>query len=651
MPTPSSLSAVEAALGIKLTRTAPDEHQLRRPQYRNHYLLDEQENVIGLHLSEAIQGELRLGEPFQHLQLLKIKSPDLSKITFEVDMPHLDLIDLSGCGLKSFTLGAGFQRLKTLILRHNQIQSFVLQGEAMNSLEIVDLSYNDNLLEIHLSSELPRLGYFYAYGGGLRSFTSEQDLPNLQVLELRKSELQELYLEHCPRMERLDLSGLQLKSFPPNLMAKLSKLSDLQLKGNPIDNLPKEIFDKDENVFEDVQNFLQAQLSSGLILNSEAKCIFFGNSSVGKTTISHQLREGEFDSTIESTHGILINSWSIVSQENYPDNLQAKIQEAIKEAKKDYPDALTPDVPENIVLHVWDFGGQEYYHATHRLFLNSNVMYLLLWDEETNYNDENSGNYHYEYYWKENINYYANPNITLIVQNKAGERAVVDSDRRLYKVVKRSEDLEDSITEYELDIKKLKAKIVEHLANLDHLAKPFPRLYDVVRKALRNDQRPFLRFGEYESFCSDIEQSLGTNILTDASSLETMTTFLQDTGSLICYRYQENCSEELKDYVFINPQWVTKAIYQILDKNILEEQNGVFDEAHVATKMQENQVSAGVWIDLMEKFELIFRIKDEDEGKLLFVTPPVFTAGMQESKSLKILLAYKPTALPYTLFP
>jgi GTPase SAR1 family protein len=41
-----------------------------------------------------------------------------------------------------------------------------------------------------------------------------------------------------------------------------------------------------------------------------------------------------------------------------------------------------PRLQQNV--NVWDFGGQEFYHATHRLFLSSNAVTLVLFDKTTN---------------------------------------------------------------------------------------------------------------------------------------------------------------------------------------------------------------------------------------------------------------------------
>ena len=35
------------------------------------------------------------------------------------------------------------------------------------------------------------------------------------------------------------------------------------------------------------------------------------------------------------------------------------------------------------MAHFWDFGGQEVYHATHRLFLGRRSLYLLVWATES----------------------------------------------------------------------------------------------------------------------------------------------------------------------------------------------------------------------------------------------------------------------------
>ena len=88
----------------------------------------------------------------------------------------------------------------------------------------------------------------------------------------------------------------------------------------------------------------------------------------------------------------------------------------------------------DVTLSIWDFGGQEYYHGTFRLFLSNFAVYILLWETDTNKNDvistevreaesEELQHYHYKY-WLDNIRHFAPDSPILIVQNK------VDKDQR-----------------------------------------------------------------------------------------------------------------------------------------------------------------------------------------------------------------------------
>ena len=73
----------------------------------------------------------------------------------------------------------------------------------------------------------------------------------------------------------------------------------------------------------------------------EIKLIILGEERAGKSSISEALSNEDyiFDSTKESTHGINVFEWNIPMEELH--------------TQKDFR------------VNIWDFGGQEIYHATH----------------------------------------------------------------------------------------------------------------------------------------------------------------------------------------------------------------------------------------------------------------------------------------------
>ncbi|TAE10474.1 MAG: hypothetical protein EAZ95_14685 [Bacteroidetes bacterium] len=84
---------------------------------------------------------------------------------------------------------------------------------------------------------------------GLRGFQAEFELlaksKNLEILDLRNNDIQE---------------------FPAYLLQSLSNLKELYLQGNPIKNIPREIFDRKENVLADVRNYFE----SSSVINKQA---------------------------------------------------------------------------------------------------------------------------------------------------------------------------------------------------------------------------------------------------------------------------------------------------------------------------------------------------------------------------------------------
>ena len=82
---------------------------------------------------------------------------------------------------------------------------------------------------------------------------------------------------------------------------------------------------------------------------NEAKLILVGFGDVGKTSLVNRLVHDTFTAGEAKTEGIAITQWPI-----------------------------RLNGTEDVRLHVWDFGGQEIMHATHRFFLSQRSLYLVV---------------------------------------------------------------------------------------------------------------------------------------------------------------------------------------------------------------------------------------------------------------------------------
>ena len=93
---------------------------------------------------------------------------------------------------------------------------------------------------------------------------------------------------------------------------------------------------------------------------NRCKLLLLGNGSAGKTYLALNLHP-DYDVKTDyrgTTHGVQFWDW--------PDfkALKANGQE------------------HNVNLHLWDFGGQELYHSTHRLFVNRGSIFVIVWNPD-----------------------------------------------------------------------------------------------------------------------------------------------------------------------------------------------------------------------------------------------------------------------------
>jgi GTPase SAR1 family protein len=605
-------------------------------------------------LTELVLSHNRIPDITPILLLPKLKKLDLSNnwLTYLPKMTalsNLEELDVQYNNISKIKPYLGVSKLKKLLLAQNQISSLSNLG---NLPVLEELNAQSN--EISDISHLSKFSKLRILKLDLNKIYRIPSLKRLTILE--NLDIQNNYISNInfsfklPRLKTFYANGNRIKVFPYTFFERTKKLEELYLSNNPIKNLPEEFLYGEENIIQPIKDFLNAQ-SQGQIINIEAKAILFGNGESGKTTLSHQLRNKEFSLKAgeNRTHGILIKDFEIPYSAT-PQQFQEKLEAEFTQVQKQQLE-IKLDKPKSIRLKMWDFGGQEYYHATHRLFMNSNVLYLLVWDEQSNFQDEEKGIYPLEY-WRENINTYAEENITIEIQNKVIGSSQTNSEKLQHKVHFRTENEKD-IQKYELDISDLEDAIFNQLENLEYLGKPFPKVYDDIRQALRDETKPCLSFADYEKLCreNDFTQD---KIMQSDSQIETLTYLLHETGSIICYHFKKDVSKTLRDYVFLKPEWVTDCIYKILSEDL--QGSGEFDLAHIEQKIADSGVDATVWASLMHEFELVF----ENPHTQKIIAPQYLPKECTEQKTLnwalkgkkvqEVFVFHFPKFLPKNLF-
>jgi internalin A len=195
-------------------------------------------------------------------------------------------------------------------------------------------------------SLVPKLEHLYIASLRLHSFPLWiRPLRELRTLACEHNSISELpdWVSEFAHLEKLWLSDNTLKRLPASLR-KLKYLSDLNLRGNPALSLPAELTEsKDADRILDY--YFRVVAKDALPLN-EFKLVLVGRGGVGKTTLVHRLVTGKYKE-FKRTPGIKITKWPVQIES---DEVQA---------------------------HVWDFGGQEIMHGTHRFFMTERALYLV----------------------------------------------------------------------------------------------------------------------------------------------------------------------------------------------------------------------------------------------------------------------------------
>ncbi|MEA3451613.1 MAG: COR domain-containing protein, partial [Bacteroidota bacterium] len=463
----------------------------------------------------------------------------------------------------------------------------------------------------------------------ITSISFIENFKSLKKLNLYRNQVSDISpLKNLKSLRNLKLQNNPFKKLQAwiinfNLTIKWEKRSPkniynaIYLYDNPIISPPIEIVKQGKQAIKDWFNSPKTE-------NNEIKLIITGNTTTGKTTLVNFLTKEKYSDTNNSTHGIQINKWKL---------------------------PLNPlKGEENKVLNVniWDFGGQEYYHATHRLFLTSNSVYLLLWEKSKNKTDlfpteimisgkekpEIQDLQHYKYeYWLDLTRKFAKESPIFIIQNKIddlknGNQEEPTDNKAIQKYavkkdyhisVKEAFNQKDNTNnEYNLQFRIFKNNLIKTLQETAKGREIQVYIANVREKIREHAEENIWNWQQYKDFCYKEAKAEMTD-----ERMKILTQYLHDTGVILYYGYiirliapsglTDFADSKLKNTVFISPSYVTETIYNILDYKV-QDNKGKFTKQDVTYKLQDKE-KAETFIALMQSpnFELIFEYPDEPD--------------------------------------
>ncbi|MEH2286497.1 leucine-rich repeat domain-containing protein [Nostoc sp.] len=392
-------------------------------------------------------------------------------------------------------------------------------------------------------------------------------LTNLTDLHLSSNQITEIpkAITKLTNLTDLHLSSNQITEIP-EAIANLTNLTQLDLSSNKITNIPLEIFNSGHT--KEILNYLRQICTSETRPLHEAKLLLIGQGSVGKTSLIKRLIRHKYDKDQPQTDGLNVETWNV--QVNSKD----------------------------IRLNVWDFGGQEIYHATHQFFLTKRSLYLLVCNCRTS-EEENRIEY-----WLKLIESFGGQSPVIIVGNKKDEQPLDINRKALREKYPNIQAIIETSCQENIGIDELRTAILQQIAKLKEVYDLLPLAWFEVKEQLESMTEDFISYNRYIGICHQKE-------IPEEQNQEQLIDLLHRLGLVLNFRDHPI----LKDTNVLKPNWVTEGIYALLsDENLKTKTKGIFTHADLTCILNPERYPTerhSYLIGLMKEFELCFALECE----------------------------------------
>ncbi len=677
-----ALKELEKQIDKKLSRIPFEYTRI----WGNGYVVDDKDNIIGLSLFgnqikdikplanltnltslDFVNNKIKDIKPLANLTnltSLHLSGNQISNITSLEYLTSLTSLHLSSNQISDITPLANLTNLTSLYLRFNQI-SDITPLEYLTNLTSLYLDYN-KIKDITPLANLTNLTSLDLSGNQISNITSLEYLTNLTGLNLSSNQISDeditllenftnltsldlgynkindiTPLKNLANLTSLDLSGNQIKDIMP-LRALLEDNKKLEISAesfgigdnfyvghNPLETPPMEIVAQGR---ERILSWFEEQKES---LNY-VKVSVLGNTTSGKSTFINCL---DFDDKNEDEILETIKN-------NYKDNNVST--HGMRIVRKKYND---------ITVNFWDFGGQEHFHGTYNLFLGGNIVVLVVTGKDEDISTREKLNTritlkegdptsqkmlpHFSYeYW--NIKIKRKFNITknnfFIIQNKI--------DEYTNKLSLKADSKNVFLMSFEkIDFVELSNKeSVEPKKNWQEFRKKLMKAIDdnnidatltgkMLLDKFNGDKRTFIELedlyeevkNQIEKQENDTEKDLKLRFMDNLKDLEIVgRIFFLGSNTLSTPESKLRFLDKKRDTkIFIDPEYVTNTIYEILDWERLVDSVGSEDCRKVG-QFERDAIPREIgevdtFLELMKQENIIYEY--EEDGKIKYVAP------------------------------
>lgn len=549
-------------------------------------------NLHYLDLSDNLISSTEVYGVFRNLKTLKLANNKISEIKHFDGYTSLLEIDLSKNSINKIENIEFLKEVKSFKLSHNQITKIEgfnnkIQPE---SIEFLDLSWN-KIEKIEGLEKLINLKILWLRNNNITAINGLDQNKLLEILDISENQILEIpKLTYLKQLKKLSLRKNNIHTIvdKKDFNQLIFKLVNLKVKENSFNNetwLPQEWLNEygsdKTKILERLNEYLKSSESFYLEYEPPTKIILLGNSRAGKSTLALSLileKIPTLEEREETTHGLKIRSW--------------KKANAI----------------------IYDFGGQDYYHAVYNVFFTNQTQYVVIWNDISNINKKNDTDvtdsyYHFDHrYWLGNINYFLadkdqTNTIALFNSFNRSHFYIGNDDIATYKVnhfypiaFPYPTDIEDNIEDLQRQIVAMAInKSLATLKNIKGYHKLEAELMNRVAEKIEDykaQTTPLSRIDFFETFEVDKK-----NLKESSIDEDSLLSLLHHRG--LIYRLKGKSFYD--DKIWVNPESLNFAIHEKLSKVELVKTDGIIKQSEVATYFNDDILA------IMMETQMIFK--------------------------------------------
>ncbi len=441
------------------------------------------------------------------------------------------------------------------------------------------------------------------------------DLVNLQKLDVSNT----LVFDLSPLNDLSNLQKIVVSETAVNDLSPIIKLIErgipvkwsrndkgISVKRCPLKNPPVQVV-KQGN--EAILNYLKEKETQGVDYLYEAKLLIVGEGGAGKTSLLRRLYQTDkpLPEEAETTKGIDIHRHEFKTREG-----------------RDFR------------LNVWDFGGQEIYHATHQFFLTKRSLYVLLDDTRKDYKNVQDEGFKY---WLEVVDQLSDHSPVLIFQNEKGGRSKTIDEAGIKGHFGNVKEVFRGNLEDINSAEKLREALEYYARNLPHIGEELPKLWVSIRADIETltELKPYITQQEY----FDLYRQ---HLPFDRTKALHLSRYFHDLGVFL--HFQDD--QLLARTVILQNEWATDAVFKMLDDETIKKTLGRFNLQDCQRVWQDSAYADmhPELLALMQKFELCYRLPDANPGtwlapQLLPPSKPVELAKWEQPGDLVLRYRYE----------